>query len=103
MRGRSLRSQAITDLVYHDGKLFIAGLCNEEFSSTLRVTPFPLQDDESATSLEIYHTAHQRYETNAQIRTFLNSALPFGKAKSTTERFVCANLWHNHKYLELYL
>jgi hypothetical protein len=74
-RGRSLRSQAITDLVYHDGKLFIAGLSNEEFSSILRVTPFPFQEEESATSLEIYHAAHKRFETNAPIRTFLTYEL----------------------------
>jgi hypothetical protein len=70
-RGRSLRNQAITDLVYHDGQLFIAGLSNEEFSSTLRVTPFPFADKEQSASLEIYHAAHKQYETNAPIRTFL--------------------------------
>lgn len=70
-RGRSLRSQAITDLVYYDGQLFIAGLSNEEFSSALRVTPFPFEDKEQSSSLEIYHAAHRQFETHAPIRTFL--------------------------------
>lgn len=70
-RGQSLRNQSITDLVYHKGQLFIAGLSNEEFSSMLRVTPFPFEDKEEMSSIEIYHASHQRYETNAPIRTFL--------------------------------
>jgi len=37
-RGGSLRVDAITDLVCSDGQLLIAGLSNEEFSSTLRAT-----------------------------------------------------------------
>ncbi len=74
-RGGSLRVDAITDLVYSDGQLLIAGLSNEEFSSTLRATRFPFEDKESATSLEIYHAAHRRYETNSPIRTFLTYTL----------------------------
>ena len=70
-RGRSLRGLSITDLVYHKNQLFIAGLSNEEFSSTLRVTPFPFEEKEETSSLEIFHAAHKRYETNAPIRTFL--------------------------------
>ncbi len=70
-RGASLRSQAITDLAYADGKVYIAGLSNEEFSSSLRVLAFPFTDKSLSSSLEIYHGAHGRYETNSPIRTFL--------------------------------
>src|SRR6476646_4196056 len=35
-KGQSLRSGVITDLGFVDGKLFIAGLSNEEFASKLR-------------------------------------------------------------------
>ncbi len=70
-RGSSLRVDAITDLAYSDGKLFVAGLSNEEFASTLRIIPFPFDEKVSSTSVEVYHAAHGRYETNAPIRTLL--------------------------------
>jgi hypothetical protein len=67
----SLRSEAITDLVYADGTLWVAGLSNEEFASTLWRLPFPFGGEAAATSLEIFHGAHGKYETEAPIRTFL--------------------------------
>jgi hypothetical protein len=69
--GASLRSEAITDLVYADGTLWVAGLSNEEFASTLWRLPFPFRGEAAATSLEIFHGAHGKYETEAPIRTFL--------------------------------
>ncbi|HEV3459989.1 MAG TPA: hypothetical protein VHG32_25875 [Thermoanaerobaculia bacterium] len=66
-----LRVDAISDMSYADGKLFVAGLSNEEFSSTMRVYPFPFAGPGSATSLEIYHGSHGRYESNSPIRAFL--------------------------------
>lgn len=70
-RGRSLRAQAITDLVFADGRLFVAGLSNEEFSSRLMAIPVPFQADAESTSLEFYHGAHGRFETRSPIRTFI--------------------------------
>lgn len=70
-RGQSMRSEAITDLVYSDGALYVAGLSNEEFASTLRVVSFPFDKYETATSIEIYHAAHKKYETHAPIRTLM--------------------------------
>ncbi|MFQ5632296.1 MAG: hypothetical protein ACE5I1_26295, partial [bacterium] len=70
-RGRSLRRQAITDMAYIDGKLYIAGLSNEEFASNLRRLDFPFNKKMQASSLEIYHAAHGRFETHAPIRTFI--------------------------------
>ena len=62
----------ITHLAYVDGQLFVAGLSNEEFSSTLRRLTFPFkQGGEETTGLEVFHTAHERYETRAPIDTFL--------------------------------
>jgi hypothetical protein len=66
-----LRTDAITDLAYDDGKLYVAGLSNEEFASTMRVIPFPFTSKVAATSLEIYHGAHGKYETHSPVRTFL--------------------------------
>ncbi|QDV37723.1 SMP-30/gluconolactonase/LRE family protein [Tautonia plasticadhaerens] len=70
-RGRSLRAQAITDLVFADGRLFVAGLSNEEFSSRLLAIPVPFEADSNSASLEIYHGAHGRFETRSPIRTFV--------------------------------
>ena len=70
-RGRSLRVQSITDLAYVDGKVVIAGLSNEEFASNLRSIPFPFSSADGGTSVEIFHGAHGRWETNSPIRTFV--------------------------------
>jgi len=66
------RQQSITDLAYVDGKVFIAGLSNEEFASKLRSVEFPFKSGDTATSVEIIHTAHNaRVETAAPVRTFV--------------------------------
>jgi len=69
-RGRSLRSQAITDLAYVDGRVYVAGLSNEEFSSRLLSIPFPFAEANAGTSVEIYHGSHARFETASPVRTF---------------------------------
>ncbi|NRB51561.1 MAG: hypothetical protein HRU41_28065 [Saprospiraceae bacterium] len=70
-RGRALRRWAVSDVAYHDGKLMVSGLSNEEFSSTFRSIPFPFKTKQMHASLEIYHAAHGRYETYAPIKTFM--------------------------------
>lgn len=69
-RGRPLRVSTITDIGFHNGKVLVSGLSNKEFGSTLRSIPFPFTNKQDQTSLEIYHTAHGRYETAAPIKTF---------------------------------
>ncbi len=76
-RGQSLRTESITDLAFVDGKVFVAGLSNEEFSSSLRSIPYPFSSASKAASIEIFHGAHGRFETNAPVRTFV----PFEIAK----------------------
>lgn len=68
---RNPRRDAITDLQYNDGKVIVAGLSNEEFASKLRVLDFPFDGKESATSIEVYHGAHGKLETNSPVRTFI--------------------------------
>ena len=70
-RGQSFRMEAITDIGFMDGKVFIAGLSNQEFSSNLRAIPFPFASVEKGTSVEIYHGSHGRFETNSPVRTFV--------------------------------
>jgi hypothetical protein len=66
----TMRRESITDLAFLDGRVFIAGLSNEEFASTLRSIPFPFPASANTTSVEIYHGAHGRFETRAPVRTF---------------------------------
>jgi hypothetical protein len=63
--------ESITKLLFVDGQVIIAGLSNEEFSSQLRMVPFPFKDVAQGTSVEIYHGSHGRFETRSPIRTFL--------------------------------
>jgi len=65
------RTMAITDLAFVENQVFVAGLSNEEFSSTLRAIPFPFNQADKGTSAEIWHASHRRFETNSPIRTFL--------------------------------
>ena len=70
-RGQSSRAESITDLAYVDGKVFLAGLSNEEFSSRLISIPFPFSGPADASAIEIYHGAHGRFETKSPVRTFV--------------------------------
>jgi hypothetical protein len=70
-RGNSLRRESITDLAFVDGRLFIAGLSNEEFASKLRAVKFPFESADTNTSVEIYHGAHGAFETRSPVRTFV--------------------------------
>jgi len=70
-RGNRLRQDAITDLHFLDGRVFVAGLSNEAFDSTLRAIPFPFTGSDLGTSVEIYHGAHGKFETRAPVRTFV--------------------------------
>ena len=73
--GRPLRVAVISDLNYSDGKVMASGLSNQEFSSTFRSIPFPFTKTQDQSSLEIYHAAHGRYETEAPIETFTTADL----------------------------
>ena len=74
-RGRSMRVAAISDIAYADGKLMLSGISNQEFASTFRSIPYPFNSNQESSSLEIYHAAHGRFETNAPIRTFTTTMI----------------------------
>ncbi len=63
------RSLTFTDIEYHKGKLYISGLSNQDFKSSLRVADYPFTGKASFTSVEIYHAVHNQNETRAPIRT----------------------------------
>lgn len=66
------RLESITDIAYLHGRVFIAGLSNEEFASKLRSIQFPFAGVAGGASIEIFHSAHGRYETRSPVRTFAN-------------------------------
>jgi hypothetical protein len=69
--GAPKRAMALTDLQFFDGELYVAGLSNEEFASRLKRIAFPFTNTQANTSVEIFHTSHNRYETHAPIETML--------------------------------
>jgi hypothetical protein len=69
-RRQNNRMESITDLLFLDGKLYIAGLSNEEFASKLRSIPYPFETPDAGASIEIFHGSHGAVETRSPIRTF---------------------------------
>src|SRR5581483_7010025 len=65
------RREAITDMAYAKGRLFVAGLSNEEFASNLRTIPFPFKEADKGTSVEIFHGNHNAIETRSPVRTLV--------------------------------
>ena len=72
--GLSGGSYTVTDMKWRDGKLYLAGLSNQAFASSLRVIPYPFGSKGEMTSVEMYHTTHDQIETRAPIR-----AMAFGQ------------------------
>jgi hypothetical protein len=64
------RRMAITGMKFSGGKLYVAGLSNEEFASTLRTISYPFDGKATAAGIQIYHGAHGKYETASPVRTF---------------------------------
>lgn len=62
------RSFTVTDMKWRKGELFIAGLSNQDFASTLRRVRYPFDAKQSITSVEIFHGGHNLVETRAPIR-----------------------------------
>ena len=63
-----MSTMTIVDMKFHNGELFVSGISNEEFASTLRRVKYPFDGAASDTQVRIYHVAHERYETRAPIR-----------------------------------
>jgi hypothetical protein len=68
---RRSRALVITEVQYSVGQVIVAGLSNEDFSSTLRVLPYPFRAAGKGASVEIYHTSHFTYETSSPVRTMV--------------------------------
>ena len=65
------RANVITDMAFADGKLWVAGLSNEEFASNLRAIQYPFRSADHGTSVEIYHGNHRQLETRSPVNQFV--------------------------------
>ncbi len=89
-RSQNLRQDAITDLAYMEGKVYVSGLASSSAPSSVHVIPFPFADAAVGTSVEIYHAAHGRSEDAAPIRTFV--PLMINGQPNLLAGFVCTPL-----------
>ncbi len=89
-RGNSRRMEAITDLGYVEGNVIVAGLSNEEFSSTLRSIPYPFNSASKGAGIEIFHGAHGKLETHAPIKAF--TAYKIGEQENIIASYTCTPL-----------
>ena len=58
---------AITDLEYYNGELFVSGITNQRFASTLYRIPYPFNSKMATCTVEIWHPVHGEFETRAPI------------------------------------
>ena len=70
-RGQDLRAMSITGLAFVNDEVFVAGLSKQEFASDLRRIAFPFNKGMASTSVEIFHTSHNKYETHSPITAFV--------------------------------
>jgi hypothetical protein len=69
--GRGGRSQSITDMAFVNGRIYVAGLSNEEFASKLWSVAYPFAATDRGASVETFHGNHGRLETNAPVMSFV--------------------------------
>lgn len=98
-QGVMQRTDTITDLAFEDGTVWVAGLSNEEFASTLWRLDYPFASDAEAatgdtpsrkTTVEIFHGAHGEWETHSPIRTFVPYS--FGGKSQLLAAYLCTPL-----------
>jgi hypothetical protein len=58
---------AITDVKYYNGEIFVTGISNQRFASTLHRIPYPFNAQMSTSTVEIWHPVHGQFETRAPI------------------------------------
>jgi len=58
---------AITDVKYYKGEIFVTGITNQRFASTLHRIPYPFSSNVATCTMEIWHPVHGEFETRAPI------------------------------------
>ena len=61
------RTFAITDIKYHGGEIFVTGVSNQRFASTLHRIAYPFTSAIATCTVEIWHPVHGEWETRAPI------------------------------------
>jgi hypothetical protein len=61
------RTYAITDVKYYKGEIFVTGVSNQRFASTLHRIPYPFNAQMATCTVEIWHPVHGEFETRAPI------------------------------------
>jgi hypothetical protein len=87
---RDPRRQSITDMAFADGRLYVAGLSNEEFSSKLRSVAYPFASADAGTSVEIFHGNHGQFETRSPVFAFVPYTI--GKTPHLVAAYLCTPL-----------
>ncbi|NYE60175.1 hypothetical protein FHW58_001327 [Duganella sp. 1224] len=80
----------VTDMRYYQNKLYVAGLSNRSFASTLRVYDYPFNGKASATTIEMYHPVHNQIETRAPIRSM--TVMNIGGEPTLVAAYTCTPL-----------
>ncbi|MBC8742707.1 hypothetical protein F6X40_40205 [Paraburkholderia sp. UCT31] len=58
---------AITDVKYYNGEIFVTGISNQRFASTLYRIPYPFTSRFATCTVEIWHPTHGEFETRAPV------------------------------------
>ncbi len=88
--GLTQRVDTIVHLSHANGVVWVSGLSNEEFAATLWRVPYPFAAGVTATTLENYHGAHGKYETDAPIRAFVQ--YPIAGRSEILAAYLCTPL-----------
>ncbi|MEO0344167.1 MAG: hypothetical protein AAF198_12090 [Pseudomonadota bacterium] len=80
---------SVTDMDFVDGTLYVSGLSTGEFASTLRQFSYPFGEAQ-ASSIEVYHAAHNQNETRAPIRAM--TVLDVDGAPTVVAAYTCTPL-----------
>jgi hypothetical protein len=63
----SQQMYAITDIEFYKGEVFVSGITNQRFASTLLRIPYPFSSTMATCTVEIWHPVHGEFETRAPI------------------------------------
>jgi hypothetical protein len=58
---------AITDVKYYNGEIFVTGITNQRFASTVHRIAYPFNSNAATSTVEIWHPVHGEFETRAPI------------------------------------
>jgi len=86
-----LRSLSITDIKFFKDEVFVSGISNAEFSSTLFKLSYPFKEgDVTVNSIQMYHSVHGMFETRAPIRAM--TILPLNDEPHVLAAYLCTPL-----------